>query len=160
MSNEIIAQFLHKTEQVFSTIYKQKVSHGKPFILSPVVERDWDISGLVSIAGSSEGIICLRYKKIFVEKLYSLSKIDFQETSRDQSVHNDMIGEITNIIAGNTLSIIGGNNFYLSVPMTIEGRNHIISWPKNTEIIAIPLSLSIGDFELDICLKVNGEVLI
>lgn len=157
MSTEIIKQFTDTTQQVFATIYKQNVTFGIPFILSTGEAQVWDISGVVATAGSSYGIIALRYKKIFVEKLFKLSKIDFTEISKDWHVINDMTGEITNTIAGNVLSEIGGEDFHISVPMTIQGENHIISWPKNTEIIAIPLSTPLGDFELNICLVIDGK---
>ena len=157
MSTELIKQFINTTDKVFSTLFKQKVTSKKPFILSPREVQEWDISGIVSTAGYYHGIISLRYKKTFVEELYNLSKVDSSEISKDWHVINDMTGEITNTIAGNVLSIISCGDFHLSIPMTIQGDNHIISWPKNTKIIAIPLALPIGEFELDICMLVDGK---
>lgn len=159
MSTEIIKQFIDTTENVFLTLFNQNISHGEPFILSPGEVPEWDISGVVSTAGSCQGIIALRYKKILVENLYNLVRIDYSVNSKDWHVINDMTGEITNTIAGNVLSIISEKDFHLSIPMTIQGINHIISWPKNIKILAIPLSLPFGEFELDICLLVDGKPL-
>jgi chemotaxis protein CheX len=70
---------------------------------------------------------------------------------------NDMTGELTNIIAGNILSEMDEDSYDLSVPMTILGKNHIISWPRNREIIAFPMNLIPGDFEFQISMEINGQ---
>ena len=41
----------------------------------------------------------------------------------------------------------------ISPPFCVMGHNHVIAWPKNFPVIAIPFVTPYGPFEVDVCFK-------
>ena len=156
MSSVIINEFIKKISNIFITLFNQELVPEEPYILPHSDEHGWDMSGIIGITGSTNGVISIRFTNSMVAQLFELSKIGSSDISKNWQILNDMTGEITNIIGGNVLTEIGGDHFDLSIPMTISGEDHIISWPKNRDIIAIPFTLPMGVFEFQISLEINN----
>lgn len=148
--NEFI---IKRTQQLFQTMFNLEVLPGQPYILDPDTDTGWDISGVISVAGSLSGIIALRYHHRLTD--FMLKHASFRTSATDQgcSLLSDMVGEISNTIAGNVLSDTGIEDLYPSIPVSIRGENHIISWPRNTEITAIPFSIKSENFVVQTGLK-------
>ncbi len=156
MKKEIIDLFIEKTKKTFFVLFRKEIREGSPYIISGTGNDNWDISGFVGAAGSCQGLVAIRLTQSTGEDLMDLIKMDFPDLTGRWVILNDMIGELANTVAGNVLSEAGGDKFRLSVPITVQGKNHIISWPKKAEILAIPFSSDIGSFELQISLVING----
>ncbi len=159
MNEEIVKQFIDKTSMVFSTLFDQAITPGKAYILASSDVHRWDISGITGVTGSCYGLIAIRFTNPQVLNLYKMLKIDSPGSEKGWNLINDMTGEVMNIVAGNVLTEIGGKDFKISVPITIQGLNHLISWPKETEIVAIPFGFPLGVFELQINLLVNNKTI-
>ena len=64
-----------------------------------------------------------------------------------------LVSEFTNVISGHAVTAIKDYFLDISPPYTIIGHNHIIAWPKNYPVIAIPFTTPYGPFEVDVCFK-------
>ena len=64
-----------------------------------------------------------------------------------------LVSEFTNIIAGHAVTAIKDIYLDISPPFCVMGHNHMIAWPKNYPVIAIPFTTTFGPFEVDVCFK-------
>ena len=64
-----------------------------------------------------------------------------------------LVSEFTNIISGHAVTTLSDYNLDISPPFCVMGHNHMIAWPKNYPVIAIPFVTSYGPFEVDVCFK-------
>jgi CheY-specific phosphatase CheX len=151
MNNEIIENIIKMTKQLFATMFQVEVVAGMPYIVDPASDTQWDISGVISIAGSLSGLLAVRYHQKLTYSMLENSRI--QTADLGGSLLGDMVGEVSNTIAGNVLSNIGLEELYLSIPVAIQGGSHIISWPRNTEITAVPFYVMSETFVVQIGLK-------
>ena len=64
-----------------------------------------------------------------------------------------LVSEFTNIISGHAVTSLPDYNLDISPPFCVMGHNHMIAWPKNFPVIAIPFVTPYGPFEVDVCFK-------
>lgn len=154
MNDLIDNSFIDITLNIFKKLFSCELVPGEIHIVDSK-NHDWDISGVVGVIGDFEGVISIRLKEETASKLLEKSRLDSPEISARWNLINDMIGEIVNNIAGNVLSKISKNKFTHSVPITVQGKNHILQWPKAAPIVAIPLTTEYGVVEIQFSLLEN-----
>lgn len=140
---------IEKTITIFEELFKERPVSGAPSVVNERKPHKWDISGFSAVAGSMMGAIAIRLTDSLADKLLVKSKLEQYEHTEKWRIINDMVAEIVNTLAGNVLTESGGDNPKLSVPITVTGKEHIISHPKNNSIVCIPFSLSLGRFEIE-----------
>lgn len=156
MDVKVINPFLTATLNLFSSMFGINAQAGTPCIMEEKLNHRWEISGILGITGDYQGIISFRLPRLLADKMLERSGIVTKtEEERQDTVHG-MIGELTNIIAGNASSAIAHANIEISPPVVILGENHRIAWPKSMPVIAIPFSSPMGPFEVDVCFKKKG----
>ncbi len=153
MNSQINNDIIQRTTQIFATMFQLEVEAGLPYILDPDSDTGWDISGVISVAGSLSGIIALRYHNKLTDFMLERARIKTTAADVRGSLLCDMVGEVSNTIAGNVLSDTGIADLYPSIPVSIRGENHMISWPKNTEITVVPFSVGPENFVVQAGLK-------
>ncbi|MDR2518373.1 MAG: chemotaxis protein CheX [Spirochaetaceae bacterium] len=123
-------------------------------------EDDWDISGVIGLAGDAKGALVLSMKKEVAFKITSIVT-GKAHTDLDDDVR-DAIGELANIITGNAKQ--GLENVLrlaASVPTIIRGSEHSISWPGkgvHHALICVPFKVFEDDrFILSVTLKTIKE---
>ncbi len=156
MYNKINENFIEITQNIFQKLFNTSINAGESYIVEKK-DHDWDISGIVGVVGDFEGVITIRLKNSSASKLLEKSRLDSPEISQRWNLINDMIGEIVNNIAGNVLSKISKKKFTHSVPITIQGENHILQWPKSAPIIAIPFEMEYGVMEIQYSLEESND---
>ncbi|MGL1891068.1 MAG: chemotaxis protein CheX [Spirochaetaceae bacterium] len=150
MDTETIKPFLKSTIRMFKDMYNFTPTFGKAHIVTDLEHHSWNISGVIGIMGSYEGIFVIRLKKTTAFKLLK-EATKVPETSKEiVETITAMIGEFANIICGNALNILTMDNVEITVPLTVQGTNHTISWPVKGHVIAIPFNTPYGQFELHI----------
>lgn len=147
MDNLINEEIIKKTTNIFKKLFNMKIRPGDIFV-GKSGEHDWDISGVVGIVGYYEGVITIRLKDESAIALLEKSRIDSPEQAKRWHMINDMVGEIVNNIVGNVLGEIVREKFKNSVPITVQGKNHILQWPDNAPIVVIPFDSEMGNFEV------------
>lgn len=148
-----INPFLDSTLNLMENMTGRRPIPGQKHLLQNFQSHRWDVSGIIGVTGTAEGIIAIRMTKSMVEKLLAASDIFFSNIDEFNELTNSMVGEIANVIAGNALSAISQYNINITVPVVIQGRDHTVAWPHNNPIIVIPFSSAFGPFEVCVSLK-------
>jgi len=153
MDVTIINPFLSAAMNLFENMFDIEAKAGTPYLLEEAGKHRWEISGILGLTGDYQGIVGFRLPRVLADKMLERSGIETKsEEERVETVYG-MIGEMTNIIAGNASSAIADYTIEISPPVVILGDNHHIAWPKTMPVVAIPFSTPNGPFEVDICFK-------
>lgn len=150
MDAETIKPFLKYTISMFREMYNFTPTYNKAYVQRDIRRHKWDISGVIGIMGDTEGIFVIRLKRKLAFKLLNQSNL-VAETSKDiTNMITGMVAEFANIICGNALNIVSEKNVNLTVPFTIQGTDHTVTWPAKGRVIAIPFNTPHGSFEIQI----------
>lgn len=153
MNVNIINPFLSAGLTVFKQMFAIDSTNKEPYILQVDVGHQWEISGILGITGDYTGIVAFRLHRNLALKMLELSGMtDIKEEEREE-YSSQLVSEFTNIIAGNAVSALSQADLKVSPPVSISGRNHVIAWPRNYPVIAIPFVTSYGPYEVDVCFK-------
>jgi chemotaxis protein CheX len=153
MDVTVINPFLTACENAFKSMFNLLPDHKAPYLLDVIASRHWEISGLLGLTGDYSGIIAFRLHKVLADKMLEISDIEINSPEEKAEMARELVSEFTNIIAGNAASAIKHKNINVSPPVVITGKDHIISWPHNYPVVAIPFVTQFGPFEVDVCLK-------
>ncbi len=152
MDVTLINPFLNAVSGVFENMFGVSPQAGAPYILADELKHRWEISGILGITGDFHGLVGFRLPRLLGDKMLQKSGIETKgEEDRIETVYG-MVGELTNIIAGNASSAIDHASIDISPPIVIRGEHHQITWPKSIPVIAIPYSSPMGPFEIDVCI--------
>lgn len=152
MEIKYIKPFVEATEAVFIDFYNIKPELQKPYLVNKKEKSNWDISGVIGIAGEAKGVVVVSFSEDIAIKLTSIL-IGKQINSLNDDVI-DSIGEVVNIIAGNAKKGFEEQRLMISLPSVIKGANHEIVWPSSSmPIIGIPFIIQEGSFHLSIGLE-------
>ncbi|MBN2618245.1 MAG: chemotaxis protein CheX [Spirochaetales bacterium] len=150
MDKELIKPFLQYTISMFKEMYNFTPIYSKAHKVTDLSTHKWDISGVVGILGNYEGIFAIRLKRSLAFKLLNQANLISENPDEIIQMISGMISEFANIVCGNALNKIDPNNGKITVPLTIQGTNHTISWPLKGPVIAIPFTTPYGDFEIQL----------
>ena len=153
MNAKIINPFLSAGLSTFESMFSIAPTNKEPYLLQVDMGHPWEISGLLGITGDYNGIVAFRLHKILSLKMLELSGMTVANKDEQEEMATGLVSDFTNIIAGNAVSMIPDVNLKVSPPVTVSGRNHVISWPRNYPVIAIPFVTKHGPFEVDVCFK-------
>lgn len=104
-----------------------------PFLADPDALPVFDYTGVIGISGNRQGCV------YFTAPTELLRLILSRSGETDLSPRNlaDLAGEIGNTISGNARRQFG-NEFLISVPLVVQGRDQAISLPKGVKAYVIP----------------------
>jgi chemotaxis protein CheX len=153
MDVKIINPFLSATINLLEHTFGLTATNGTPFLLEDLVRHRWEVTGLIAITGSTRGVIALRMHHLLVDKLLAKSGLEVADEKERVELTTSMVSELINIISGNAIGNIEGYDLDISVPMVVQGKGHLISWPQIAPVVCIPFRTSAGDFEVSVCFK-------
>ena len=160
MKKEYIMPFVEATQNVFQEFFGITPQLDTPYIVKREETSNWDVSGIIGITGESKGVIVLSISEKLATSLTSELVGRTITTLEDKVL--DTIGEITNIIAGNSKKGFEDFRLKISLPSIIKGKEHKIFWPRqDIPILSIPFSLPDGKFMLFVGLekKITSDIL-
>ena len=153
MDAKVINPFLNATLNTFQQMFQINSTNNEPFVVDTTTGHLWEISGLLGITGEYNGVVAVRLHKTLAFKLLELSGLTDIHEDEKLDLSQELVSEFTNIVSGNAVSTMPQFNLTVSPPVTITGKNHTISWPKNYPVIGIPFSTPFGPYEVDVCFK-------
>jgi len=153
MDVTIINPFLTATLNIFQSMFAIEAQAGAPYLLGDALKHRWDISGIIGLTGDYQGLVAFRLPRMLGDRMLEKSGIVTKSEEERLDTVYGMIGELTNIIAGNASSAIVGVSIEISPPVVILGENHHIAWPKTMPVVGIPFTSPNGPFEVDVCFK-------
>ncbi len=153
MDVSLINPFLTAALNIFERMFGITAQPGTPYLLIEHSVHRWEISGILGVTGDYTGIVSFRLHRILADKMLAKSGVVSKTEEERLDTVYAMIGELTNIIAGNASSAINHVQIEIAPPLVIFGKNHQIAWPRNIQVIGIPFSTPNGPFEVDVCFK-------
>lgn len=152
MNVKYIHPFIEATANCFHELFGFKPEVGNPYLIKKDDPHDWEISGVIGIAGQARGVVVLSFEAVLARKLAS-QLTGKTKASIDEDVI-DTVGEIVNIIAGNAKKGLEEFKLMISLPSIVQGQKHQVGWPTNSiPIIGVPFSTPEGDFNLAVGLE-------
>jgi len=147
-----ILPFIEAVESAFGHLF-----HLQPRALTPYLVRkeeilDWDISGIIGIAGEAKGVVVLSFPEALALDLTAMLTGEAKTTMDDEVT--DAVGELVNIITGNAKKGLEEFRLLISLPSIVLGHHHQITWPSGPiPIVTIPFSTTRGHFSLSVGLE-------
>ncbi len=150
MSIRYVDPFISATCNVFSEVFGLTIEVQKPYLIRFDDDHDWDVSGIIGIAGEAKGAVVLSFTGSFARAL--TARLGGTDTGAEAMT--DAIGEIVNIVAGNAKKGLEQYRLVISLPSVVEGNNHRIAWPSHgIPIIGIPFRTPLSPFHLSVGLE-------
>lgn len=114
-----------------------------PYLAEPDALPVFDYTGVIGISGVRQGCV------YFTAPAELLRQVLARSGETDLSTRNlaDLAGEIGNTISGNARRQFG-NEFLISVPLVVQGRDQVISLPKAVKAYIIPFCWQTHDASL------------
>jgi chemotaxis protein CheX len=155
MQAKIINPFIEATGKVFKSFFNVVPVQGAPALIKRDTVLDFDISGIIGIAGESKGAVVVSFTEATILKL--VEKLEGRVPTKIDEGVVDTVGEIINIIAGNAKQGLEDFKLVISLPSVVQGKSHQIHWPvQDTPIMMIPFTVPEGTFGLTVTLKDGG----
>ena len=151
MNAEFINPFLTSLTNVLSTMANLDLTPGTPKLKKDDVARG-DVSGLIGMIGpQTRGSLSITFDaKLALEVMERM--LGEKPAAINEEV-TDMVGEITNMVAGGAKRILGekGYDFSMATPMVVSGANHTISHKSDGPRIIMPFESPHGNASIEIC---------
>jgi chemotaxis protein CheX len=113
---------------------------GIPAVMGlPYIKREgdpvFDFTGVIGISGARRGGV---YYTAGRELLTDFGAFILGEETLDDEALNDLVGEMTNTVAGNMREIFG-SSFLISVPIILKGKIDTITMRLKPPVFVIPI---------------------
>jgi chemotaxis protein CheX len=152
MGIHYVDPFIESTINVFREFFGITPEVQKPYLVRPDEERNWDVSGIIGIAGEAKGAVVLSFTESLAKEL--TSRLTGMPVTMFSDSVTDAIGEVVNIIAGNAKKGLEQYRLVISLPSIVLGKKHLISWPaRGIPIIGIPFKTPLEPFHLSVGLE-------
>ncbi len=150
MKAEFINPFLTSLMNVLSTMSSIQLTPKKP-MLKKGAEAKGDVSGLIGLtAPNLKGSLSVTFEKKLA--LMTMKKMVGEMHQTIDADVIDMVGEITNMVAGGAKRLLSeqGFDFDMATPIVVSGENHTIRHQSKDKVVLIPLSSDYGHVFLEI----------
>lgn len=136
MTENELKSFIDVVITYFTQVTREPATMGLPFAKRDEQPVVLDYTGLIGISGPRKGGI---YLTTGPELLAKLTEEILDVSDPDDETRLDMVGELTNTIAGNVRKSFGPD-FMISVPMVIKGRPDDIHVRLKPPVFVIPIN--------------------
>ncbi len=151
MDTRAMEPFAAAIRDVFKQMFNLDAAMSAPRVVDGPEDHEWEISGILGLAGAAQGIVAVRLPIGLVDELLKASGVETKDEQERKATVSGLVGEITNIVAGNAIAAFSSLELDISPPVVVKGKNHQISWPKIAPVISQRFSTPVGDFELGLC---------
>ena len=147
--NEYVEPYQRATLNVIEMMAFVKPLTAKPFIKKDKKARG-DISGIISLSGSKEGVMVISLSKGAICRI--VSSMFGEEYKEINDEVKDAVGEITNMIAGDARKMLAEKNIPLEagIPSIVVGRGHEISSLAEGKCLSIPFKIEEYPFVVEV----------
>ncbi len=150
-----VQPFINTCCDVFRDFVGTEITAKTPHFVESSEKNEWDISGIIGLAGEAQGAVVLSLKTDLAFKITEFLTGNVVSEVNDDVF--DAVGEIINIIAGNVKKDLEEMyQLVISLPTIIQGENHNMVWLRSqgTRSICIPFEILGGhSFALSVTLR-------
>lgn len=107
-----------------------------------------ECTGIIGVSGEKQGCIYMTASRAMLGDIL----LAMGEPQVDDNLINDVIGEITNTVAGNARRVFG-SGFMISVPLVVTGLPEQIQFPQSNDVGVIPFTWNGHTAALVVCLQ-------
>ena len=132
----------------FGTAVQQAAQCGTPHLALNERPEISDYTGVVQVTGKRTGLVAFTAPK----SMLSVMLMRMQETDMSHENLCDLVGEVANTLSGNARRDFG-QQFQISVPSILAGREHRIEYPQACRPIVIPIEWRNYHARLIVCLQ-------
>ncbi len=134
MQADDLAVFVDGISNYFSSTTGIDATVGTPFLSKEVNSYISDFTGVIGISGNRKGSIFFSApKRMLMHVLSGMGLI----ATKDAKLM-DLVGEISNTVSGNARAVFG-QDFNISVPVTIQGKPENMQVSDVANIYVIPI---------------------
>jgi chemotaxis protein CheX len=151
---QYIQPFIKVCKNVFQEFLGLELEAKLPYFMEKEDPTEWDVSGIIGLTGEARGAVVISMRVDLAIRLTSILT-GTNHKGLDADVV-DAVGEIINIIAGNSKQELEeAFRLIISLPTIVKGREHSINWPNGqARVICIPFTISEKDsFTLSVALE-------
>ena len=142
-----VAVFVDGVLNYFSTTVQQAALCGTPHLALGERPEISDYTGVIQVSGRRTGMVAFTASK----SMLSVMLMRMQETDMSHENLCDLVGEIANTLSGNARRDFG-QQFQISVPAVLSGRDSQLKYPAATRPIVIPVDWRNYHARLIVCL--------
>lgn len=143
-------------QNVFKTMLRIEIAMGKPALKTTRLTLA-DVTGVIGFAGDKKGTFSLAFTK--ESALFMYKAMVGEDAPSVNAEVIDAIGEITNIISGQTRVEIEKLGYKLSaaLPTVIVGQNVEVNFITKVPVITLPFTFPAGEVEGKLFLDFSFE---
>ena len=151
MNSEFVNPFLSSFINVLQTMAMLEIKPGRPSLKKDAIARG-DVSGLIGMVGPTvSGSFSISFEKELALNVFQLMVGDTVEDISEDII--DMVGEITNMVAGGAKRQLGekGFEFNMATPIVVTGPSHSITHQVDGSKVLMPFKSDKGNAYIEIC---------
>ena len=150
MDKTFVDPFIDATRNVLDMMASTKVEAGTPYLKKDQVAQG-DVSAIIGLTGDISGTVSVSFSQECAVPI--VASMLGEEITEMNSVINDAVGEITNMISGQARRALDGlgRPLQAAIPTVITGKNHTITHMTNQPVVAIPFNTDSGTFTIEVC---------
>ena len=151
MKAQYVNPFYQATVEVFKLMMDVEINRNKNDLLQKMLDKK-EVGVMIEITGDLCGSILYRFpEKMILEMVKIMSGMEIEELD---SFVTSALGEVSNIISGNAISKLSGENYQCDIkpPQIIIDENKPVDLTEG-EVLKIPLETTIGELQIQMSLK-------
>jgi len=151
MNAAFVNPFLVSFINVLQTMASTDIKPGKPSLKKDAIARG-DVSGLIGMVGTTvTGSFSISFEKKLALSVFQKMVGESTDTISDDII--DMVGEITNMVAGGAKRLLGeqGYDFNMATPIVVTGPSHSITHQIDASKVLMPFQSLNGNAYIEIC---------
>ena len=148
LEEQDIRAFVFGTTHYFEVAARQPATVGSPFLVTQGRPDIHDYTGVISVSGRRNGIVCFTAPRGMLTVL--LMKMNESNVTHENLC--DLVGEVANTISGNVRREFG-KDFSISAPTVVTGTAAPLDIPAGCHPVVIPIHWRSHAAKLVVCLR-------
>jgi chemotaxis protein CheX len=148
LQEQELKTFVEGTTNYFEVAAQQPATVGSPYLVTDGKAAMHDYTGIISISGRREGVVCFTAPKAMLTVLL----MKMQENDFSHESMRDLVGEVANTISGNARRDFG-SEFVISVPSVLAGERSEVPVVPGARSFVIPINWRSHSAKLVVTLK-------
>lgn len=151
MNVEFVNPFISALQNVLGTMAQLELKAGKPKKKTDETAQG-DVSGLIGMIGPQiKGSFSISFDEALALEI--MSRMLGEKPDSINPEVTDMVGEITNMVAGGAKLDLGdkGFEFAMATPVVVSGSGHTITHKVDGPKMILPFKSQVGKAHIEIC---------
>ncbi len=153
MNVEFINPFIAAFKNVLLTMAQLDLAAGAPKKKANEVAQG-DVTGLLGMTGpQTKGSFSITFDEALALEI--MSRMLGERPSKIDAEVIDMVGEITNMVAGGAKNALGekGYDFGMASPVVVSGKDHTVTHRVDGPKLILPFKTDVGKAHIEICFE-------